>query len=317
MNEISERLKNQSHESSTRRTYHKIWTKFNNFCIRLDNMPDTWEERTRMYCSFLIYEEQLQSSTVKTYISAIKAIVTSDGYVWDKQYLLLTSLIKSCKKVNDTVKTRLPIRKPLLERILTQTDLQFSQINPQPYLRILYMTIFTIMYYGLMRVGEVANSAHSLKAVDIHVSHCKSKILLILRSSKTHGRGDRPQKISIKADFLEVEVNGQRCSTFSKKTIKYNPVTMIRTYLKTRAGWTDRQENLFVFSDGTPVQPAHVRDLLRKMLKNLDLNGSLYDTHSFRIGRATDLHKMNFPVEKIKELGRWRSNAVYEYLRFS
>ena len=64
-----------------------------------------------------------------------------------------------------------------------------------------------------------------------------------------------------------------------------------------------------------PVRPAHVRSILRRILKTINLNYRLYDTHSFRMGRATDLRKAGFSIEDIKELGRWRSNAVYKYLK--
>ena len=47
----------------------------------------------------------------------------------------------------------------------------------------------------------------------------------------------------------------------------------------------------------------------------VDLNPLQYDTHSFRIGRATDLSKGGRSLSKIKRAGRWKSNAVYNYLR--
>ena len=39
-----------------------------------------------------------------------------------------------------------------------------------------------------------------------------------------------------------------------------------------------------------------------------------YDTHSLRIGCAKDLQKAGLSVESIKDIGRWKSNAVYQYL---
>ena len=77
----------------------------------------------------------------------------------------------------------------------------------------------------------------------------------------------------------------------------------------------DDNEQLFIFQDGTNLQNFHLRNLLRSILTELHLDADLYDTHSFRIGRATDLFKYNTNIDKIKELGRWKSNAVYKYLR--
>ena len=72
---------------------------------------------------------------------------------------------------------------------------------------------------------------------------------------------------------------------------------------------------LFVFSDGTPIKPCHVRSLLRTLLNDLNLNSLLYDVHSFRIGRTCDLEKFGYSVDQIKSMGRWKSNAVYRYLK--
>ena len=74
-------------------------------------------------------------------------------------------------------------------------------------------------------------------------------------------------------------------------------------------------EPFYIFRDRSHVKPEQVRNVLRKMLSELNLNPKLYDTHSFRIGRATDLKKFNVQFEQIKSLGRWRSNAIYSYLR--
>ena len=63
------------------------------------------------------------------------------------------------------------------------------------------------------------------------------------------------------------------------------------------------------------MQPKHVRWTLKRLLRRLKLNDKLYNTHSFRIGRATDLKKTGTPVDDIKMLGRWRSNAVFKYIK--
>ena len=56
-----------------------------------------------------LIEEGMQSSTVKSYISAIKTTLITDGYTWDNSKILLSSLTRACKVVKDHVRTRLPI----------------------------------------------------------------------------------------------------------------------------------------------------------------------------------------------------------------
>ena len=74
-------------------------------------------------------------------------------------------------------------------------------------------------------------------------------------------------------------------------------------------------EPFFVFRDRTPVTATFTRKVLKDTIKNLGLDQDVYDTHSMRIGRASDLLKMNLSVETIKKIDRWRSNSVFEYLR--
>ena len=138
----------------------------------------------------------MQSNTVKSYVSAIKKTLVMDGYRWDDNLVLIRSLSKACRIINDSVKTRLPIHCSLLELLLFETLRHFGTLN-QWYLEVMYKALFAISYYGLVRIGEVIKSQHVIKAKDIHIATNKDKILLVLYSSKTHDKGNRAQKIKI------------------------------------------------------------------------------------------------------------------------
>ena len=300
-------------------TYYNVWRKFNEFVIRLDRIPPLWEDRTCLYCTYLICVKNLQSSTVRSYISGIKSVLKNDGYVWDDDKMLLNTLTRSCKLKNDSVKTRLPVQRGLLEMILFELRRRFCD---QPYLEALYIAAFLIAYYGLMRVGEITRSQHSVKATDIHKASLgtpKRRLCLILYSSKTHDRSMLPQKIKIMGcNALEVvncEAEQSSFTIIDKKKQHFCPVEWIQRYTDMRNPIVDDNEQLFVFRDGTNLEAFHLRKLLRETIKKFELDPTLYDTHSFRIGRATDLFKAGVNIEKIKHLGRWRSNAVYKYLR--
>ena len=104
------------------------------------------------------------------------------------------SLTRACKLKNDLVKIRLPIQIGLLELVLFETKRSFSE---QPYLKYMYSSAFLIQYYGLFRIGEITQSPHTIKAKDVHKCENKNKLLFVLYTSKTHGLGSKPQKISI------------------------------------------------------------------------------------------------------------------------
>ena len=221
--------------------------------------------------------------------------------------LLLNTLAKACRLVNDHVKTRLPIQAALLEMLLFELERIF---NKQYYLEILYKTIFILAYYGLLRIGELTKSEHCLLAKDVQIGDNKEKILLTLHSSKTHGQGSKPQQIKISGVAQENVSNKVRC-----KNRFFCPFKLINKYFKLRGDYFKDNDQFFVFSDGSPVQPHHVRNVLSQLLQSLGKDHRLFSFYSFRIGRCTELIKLGYAIEIIKRLGRWKSNAVYRYIR--
>ena len=69
--------------------------------------------------------------------------------------------------------------------LLFELERLFGVNNPQPYLEVMYKVLFSLAYYGMMRVGELTLSPHCLRTCDVNLSHNKDKILVTLYSSKT------------------------------------------------------------------------------------------------------------------------------------
>ena len=132
--------------------------------------------------------------------------------------------------------------------------------NKQYYLELLYKALFVTGYYALMRIGELTKSEHVIKARDIHLGDRGDKFLLILRSSKTHSKNDRPQKIRI-SSANKLNAVGERKSHFC-------PVKILAEYIRARPlrPENDLDQQLFVFRDGSPVLGSH----LRKNNKNIN-----------------------------------------------
>ena len=170
----------------------------------------------------------------------------------------------------------------------------------------MYKAAFCLAYYGMMRVGELTYSPHLVKACDVFIGTNKKKIMMILRSSKTHGEELPPQKIKITA-----EENVKR----KLRKINFYPFKCARDFMLRRGPYVDESEQFIVYQDHSPVRPEQYRSTLRSMLKKLNLNAQLYDTHSMRVGRVHDMVKMGYIIEQIKTAGRWKSNAIYKYLK--
>ena len=131
---IVERLKSQCFRDSTRAMYHKIWNRFSKFFIRLDDKPTSWENRIILFIGYLIEECKLQSSTIRSYISALKAVLAEDKVKLKQDDFVINSLTRACRLKNDRIVTRLPIHKNFLHLILKKLDEWTDSIN-QPYLK--------------------------------------------------------------------------------------------------------------------------------------------------------------------------------------
>ena len=186
--------------SSMKNKYYCIWKSFNKFFIKLDVKSNNSEDRLTLFVGYMIQSKK-QPSTIKSYISTIKAVLLNIGIELNEDRYLLASLTHACKLNNDRICTKLPIQRQLLQLILDRCQDTMLKCN-QPYLAVLYRALFTTAYYGMMRIGEVTTGDHPVKAVDVHVGSNKKKLLFILRTSKTHGLGDKPQKIKIMATEL-------------------------------------------------------------------------------------------------------------------
>ena len=283
--------------------YYGVWKNFNQFLLKLDTIPPKWEDKISLFCAHLIENNKVQSSTLKSYMSALKLVLEEDGFKWDFDKILLSSLIRTCKDENDKANDRLPIKKAMLENLLMETE-RYFRTRGQLYLEYLYKCLFTLAYYALLRAGELTKSEHTLKAVHVERATNKNQIKISLISSKTHSKGDRPQVVRIHKQY-----NTKGSEKF------FCPVAIILKYITLRKEREEDSEQFLVLRDGTPLTAPLLRKTLRILINNMNMDPSKYDIHSFHIGRAMDMLKLNYSIDQIKQIGRWRSNAVFAYLR--
>ena len=313
MQNIVDKLKLQCNRESTRRNYYSVWKQFNEFYIKLDVKPNNWEDRIILFAGYMI-DQKKKSTTVKSYVSGIKAILKEDGFEINENRYLLTCLTRACKYKNDTVRTRLPIQKGMLNIIIKETYKYFLNAN-QPFLAKLYSALYSTAYYGMFRIGELTTGDHPVLAVDVHVAENKKKMLFILRTSKTHWRDTKPQQIKISAVQDKPHTDNY---LYNRKIAPEDitcPFEILQRYVKARPTCKRTDEPFFVFSDRSPVKPWNMRNTMNNILRIQGFESNLYGVHSYRIGHAHDLLNLGISISVIKNLGRWRSNAVYSYLR--
>ena len=298
----------QCHRDTTRKNYYRVWKIFSQFYFKLDVKPSTWEQRITLFVGYLINTNK-QSSTIKSYLSALRAVLKQDKVILHEDQFLISSLTKACRLKNDCVKLRHPIQKGMLGLLVREVRKYFEVERNQSYLSLLYQTILSTGYFGLFWIGELTKGEHPVLARDVHVGANKRKFLFILRTSKTHGKNVKPQSVKI-SSHNKMSNQCKECNEYRTPC----PYSLLRTYAQARGAFSGN-EIFFVFSDGSPVQPRHVRNCLKLVLIRLGFDHKLYTFHSLRIGRSQDLLKYGLSVETIKKLGRWQSNAVFRYLR--
>ena len=184
--------------------------------------------------------------------------------------------------------------------------------QPQIYLGTLYKAIFITAYYGLLRIGEVAKGDHPVLTRDVRIGINKKKLLFILRTSKTHNKSDIPQTVKVtSSDQLPTKQEQERKRQADPRFCPYN---LLREYLLLRPAYVNDTEQFFVFRDRSPVKTAILSRTLKNILHGCKIDNSKFSFHGFRAGRGVDFLKLGVSVETIKKIGRWKSNAVFNYL---
>ena len=304
----------KKYQDSTKNNYYTIWRLFNKFLIRLDRKLKQWNQRLVLFVGHLIQQKK-QSSTICSYVSAIRAVLQDNDIPCNHDELLITSLTRACKFFNDRVKTRLPIQKSMLSMIINQLDKDFSKTG-QTYLKIMYKALLLTMYFSLFRIGELtqAEAKHAVKAKNVFVAKNKLKMSFVLRSSKTHNRGSKLQIIKITSAKTKSAIQNQLDTESGQLPCPYEAIDK---YRRIRGTYKSVNEQFFVFQDGTPVKASHLRKLLNKLIKRAGFeHPHLYLVHRIRAGCAMDLIKLGLSIDQVKRMGRWKSNAIFRYIHY-
>lgn len=163
--------------------------------------------------------------------------------------------------------------------------------------------MFLIAFHAFLRVGEITvrsqqgPSNNTLLAADCIINFKAtqvSSVTLTLRNSK-HNHA-KPFTITIPATH----------------TINC-PAYAIHHYLQLAR---PRDGTLFQLPSGSPVTRHYFQTQLHRCLRAANVDTSLYKSHSFRIGAATEaVSSLGLPDHEVQRLGRWNSNAFKSYIR--
>lgn len=267
---------------------------FLKFCARAQiplNFPFTGYN----IAAFIAYmnEQNYKPSSIRSYLTAISAVHKVHS-VKDptSTYLVSRTLIGARKLQKEKSLKLYPINKELVHKLVNTVE----KILPY-YETILFQAIFLLSYYCCLRASEVVfhKYSHTLQLKDLKLQEPPLPPLVeVTFASFKHS--DTPTSL-----ILHPQNN------------KFCPVKALLKYVSHRG---DRDGPLFISQNSMrPVSRHFFSKTLKDCLSSLGVNNQRYNTHSFRIGRATDLAIHGAPSHVIKNAGRWRSNAYEKYIR--
>ena len=285
---------------STNAAYHHHWVQFQLF--RTHTLQRHRREPIQVY-DLILFATHLHSSgkkyaTILNYLSAIS---------FHSKLRHMPDLISSfhVQKFLLGIKNSSHPSQPLQPVSLVILSSLVNVATHAPlshYYRALMCAVMSLMYFACLRIGEVAVSSHAhhmLSCSQVSVSLATPRIpsISIRFHSFKHSKGKTPTL------RIQHQPGQPHC-----------PVATLSHYLSIRPG--PRSGPLFLLHDASPLtRPIFLR-YLRQLLAatpycNLNIN-----THSFRVGRTTDMATSGkYSDIYIQKVGRWSSSAYKQYIR--
>ena len=90
------------------------------------------------------------------------------------------------------------------------------------------------------------------------------------------------------------------------------PVVWLNRYLHMRG---NAEGPLFIDSDGKPLTRDIMAGHIKLACEAVGLKDRGYNTHSFRIGKGTDMAMDGASILQIQQTGRWKSFSFLRYIR--
>lgn len=279
--------------SNSMLTYNTSINVFNTFRQNY-NLPNQWPFPIHHISLFMAFcfEKGHSPNTISTYIAGINYFHKLNGFYDITNIFVIQKLLEGCRRGRPCR----DIRAPLTMQILISVYNTLPGVCYNNYECKLFSALFVLAYFGLFRVSELVSSLSDdmLSLSDLSFVDNKKYIIIQLRRYKTNQRGI-PTYLKIPCE------HGILC-----------PVRSMSEYLSLRPR---SPGPLFCHSNLTPVTRSQFSAVLSKCISKTVCTDLCFKSHSFRIGRATDLASQGYSSSVIMKLGRWNSGAYRLYIR--
>ena len=221
--------------------------------------------------------------------------------------------VRSLQPFFDKTDSKDTKRKPITKEILLMLTKYATDANMHDL-----ATAMVLAWVGLFRFGELSQTADKpfgmqYGMAETHVTFVPSVencqyVKVHCGPSKADQLGIRDKQHPRLLPYANDELNAAKWlqQHFIRRFKYKNDGTCIQHR---------RDVPLFLNTNGKPLQMDHSLTIMRKALHQAGLNEQEYGTHSLRIGGFNHYFKMKVPIEIIKTIGGWSSDAWKEYLR--
>ena len=277
---------------SSQISYRKYWDSFKQFTYQhfhISPVKATSLE-IQQFITYLARYKNLAISSIRCHLAAISFNIKLKRNTDPTKSFAISRLLKTYTKLDKPKTIRKPIDKSMLFLLIKSL-----KNNPtlSKFYKLCYVSIFLCMYHAALRISEVAISTsdqHTLLFNCISYDRCSSLLTFNFKSYK-HSNNELPS-IAIKC--------GKRMSYY------------VKNYLKARGS---HPGYFFCHTDHSPFSRNEIVKVLKEELSRLNYNPDHYNTHSLRIGKATDMAIDGYSELDIKTAGRWKSNAYRLYIK--
>ena len=292
--------RNQTFATNTKRTYSTHRNAYLRFCsyMKLPSVPAS-SQTICMYAAFLA--RSLKFSSIKQYIGIIGLMHKEFGLpnpLLDNWHV--SSLLTGVKRVlGDAPQQKLPITFDVLRRLHQQLNLSYS-IDAS------FWAICLVAFFGMFRKAHLLVSKVGSFNPDQQFTKADFRFfpwgaLVRVRWSKTIQFRERVVHIPIP------RVEGSPFCPVSAISRAFSFTPMAPDSSQAFA-WVHPSLSVRAFTYGLFMSK------LRSCLNNCGLQGMDFGSHSFRRGGASLAFLVGVPLELIKVLGDWKSDAVFLYL---
>ena len=289
--------------SSTWKTYKTAVESFHQFRISY-NFSQVWPVPIDQLVHFVAYMscKGFAASTVSTYISALSHAHKISSLPDNTKCFIISKILEGLRRKKPG---RPDTRAPILPNTLKQLLNSLKSICSSQFEAVLFSSAFALAYFAMLLVSEIAvqncstATGHALNFSDFSFQNLngQDELLVKIQSSKTDQRGNSITLILQKQPDISI------C-----------PVYLLQCYLRIRTPGTQSSQKLYIHFNGSPLTKHQFGSVLLKALRFCNIPSHVR-SHSFRIGRATNLAMIGVDDKIIKQSGRWASSAFRRYIR--